>query len=103
VGFFLIKNIETSSRVFGQVHSNHSSTKGLLMFSAATRSFRGLGPMRGLMFRMPAYDPFAIAVMGFGILLAAASLLTNAVDPPGDRWSDHLDGRRALATLAEAE
>jgi hypothetical protein len=24
------------------------------------------------MFRMPAYDPFAIAVLGFGILLAAA-------------------------------
>ena len=31
------------------------------------------GPTR--MFRMPAYDPVAIAVMGFGILLAAALAL----------------------------
>jgi hypothetical protein len=28
--------------------------------------------VRGLMFRMPAYDPVAIAVMGCGIILAAA-------------------------------
>jgi hypothetical protein len=36
----------------------------------------GVGAMSGpTMFRMPAYDPVAIAVMGCGILLAAALVL----------------------------
>jgi hypothetical protein len=28
------------------------------------------------MFRLPAYDPVALAIMGFGILLAAALVLS---------------------------
>jgi hypothetical protein len=32
----------------------------------------GSGPQVAMMFRVPAYDPVAIAVLGFGILLAAA-------------------------------
>ena len=31
-----------------------------------------VGAVRGPMFRMPAYDPVAIAVLGCGVLLAAA-------------------------------
>lgn len=44
--------------------------------------FRGLGRQKGArfgetlaMFKLPAYDPFAIMVMGFGILLAAILML----------------------------
>jgi len=45
---FLIKNLEASSRVFSQVHGNHSSTRGLLTFSAATRPPQGRGRWEAL-------------------------------------------------------
>ena len=66
-----INNFETLSRVFTQVYGNHSYTKRLPAISATTRPLAGRG-RENPMFKIPAYDPFAIAVMGLGILLAAA-------------------------------
>ena len=41
-------------------------------FRSKTKFYMGRGHKWPNMFRMPAYDPVAIAVMGFGICLAAA-------------------------------
>jgi hypothetical protein len=59
---------EMDSRTAG----NHISLRGLPLSYAATKTLPGVGAVRGPMFRMPAYDPAAIAVMGCGIFLAAA-------------------------------
>ena len=62
LGFFPIKNLSGS---------NHSDMRGLRAFLLLLDLAR-VGAMRGRMFRIPAYDPLAIAVMGCGIILAAA-------------------------------
>jgi hypothetical protein len=59
---------EMDSRTAG----NHTTLGDLPLFYAATITLPRVGAARGPMFRMPAYDPVAIAVMGCGILLAAA-------------------------------
>jgi hypothetical protein len=69
--FFSDQNFETSSRVFTQVCGNQSNVRRLPAHTATTKPFAGRGREKP-MFKIPAYDPFAIAVMGFGILLAAA-------------------------------
>jgi hypothetical protein len=49
-----------------------STLRGLPLFYAAIKPLPRVGAVRGPMFRMPAYDPVAIAVLGCGVLLAAA-------------------------------
>jgi hypothetical protein len=70
-GFFLIKNVQTSSRVCAKYTVTTAAREPCGLFLPQLDLAAGRGPERP-MFRMPAYDPFAIAVLGFGILLAAA-------------------------------